>query len=77
VALAGAAVGLACRNRRWAWLTTIAAILPALVMGVAFFIDRPIPAGTLAAAYTTLGVMTALAAGVLRAKLMPATVGNS
>jgi hypothetical protein len=77
VALAGAAVGLACRNRRWAWLTAVGAILPALVMGIAFFIDRPIPAGTLAAAYTTLGVATALAGGAVRKKLMPAPVTDS
>jgi len=77
VVLAGVAVGLACRNRRWAWLTTVGAILPALIMGVAFFIDRPFPAGTLAATYTVLGVAAALMTGAVRARFLPATVRNS
>ena len=43
IAISGVVVGLACRNRRWAWLTAIGSILPALIMGVAFFVDRPFP----------------------------------
>ena len=74
IALSGVVVGLACRNRRWAWLTAIGAILPALIMGVAFFIDRPIPAGALATVYTALGVAMALAGTALRRKLLPAKV---
>ncbi len=33
----GVAVGLASRRRRWAWLTAIGAIIPALLMGAGFF----------------------------------------
>ena len=74
IALSGVVVGLACRNRRWAWLTAFGAILPALIMGVAFFIDRPIPAGALATVYTALGVTMALAGSALRRKLLPAKI---
>ena len=72
IALSGVVVGLACRNRRWAWLTAIGSILPALIMGVAFFVDRPIPAGVLVTAYTALAVLTAMAGSALRQKLLPA-----
>ncbi len=74
IALSGVVVGLACRNRRWAWLTAIASILPALIMGVAFFVDRPIPAGVLVTTYTALAVSMALAGAALRQKLLPAKV---
>ena len=74
IALSGVIVGLACRNRRWAWLTAIASILPALIMGVAFFVDRPIPAGVLVTTYTALAVSMALAGAALRQKLLPAKV---
>jgi len=74
IALSGVIVGLACRNRRWAWLTAIASILPALIMGVAFFVDRPIPAGVLVTTYTALAVSMALAGAALRQKLLPARV---
>ena len=74
IALSGVIVGLACRNRRWAWLTAIASILPALIMGVAFFIDRPIPAGVLVIAYTALAVLMVMAGSTLRQKLLPARV---
>ena len=74
VALSGILVGLACRNRRWAWLTAIGAVLPALIMGVAFVVDRPIPAVGLTAAYTMLVVLTAMAGAAVRRKLMPARV---
>jgi hypothetical protein len=73
IALAGVVVGLACRNRRWAWLTAIASVLPALIMGIAFFIDRPIPAGALTTAYVALAVTTAFAGSALRRRLEPAT----
>ena len=74
IALSGVVVGLACRNRRWAWLTAIASILPALIMGVAFFVDRPIPAGVLVTTYTALAVSMAMAGAALRQKLLPARV---
>ena len=74
VAVSGAAVGLGCRNRRWAWLTAIGAILPAVIMGVAFFIDRPLPASGVAAVYSTLAVATASAGTALRQKLLPVRI---
>ena len=74
IALGGIVVGLACRNRRWAWLTAIASILPALIMGAAFFFDRPLPASFLVTAYSVLAVSMALAASALRQQLLPARV---
>ena len=74
VALGGALVGLLCRNRRWAWLTAIGSVIPALIMGVAFFVDRPIPAVVLVTAYMALAVAMAMAGTTLRRKLMPAKV---
>jgi len=74
IAISGVVVGLACRNRRWAWLTAIGSILPALIMGVAFFVDRPFPASFLIAAYTALAIAMALAGSALRQKLRPAVV---
>jgi hypothetical protein len=74
IALSGVLVGLVCRNRSWAWLTAIGSVLPALIMGVAFVIDRPIPAVVLVTTYTTLAVVTAIAGTALRRKLMPAKV---
>jgi hypothetical protein len=74
IALSGVIVGLACRNRRWAWLAAIGSILPALIMGVAFFIDRPISAGVLVTTYAALAISMALAGSALRQKLLPARV---
>ena len=74
IALSGVIVGLACRNRRWAWLTAIGSILPALIMGVAFFIDRPISAGVLVTTYTALAISMALVGAALRLNLLPARV---
>lgn len=74
IALSSVIVGLACRNRRWAWLTAIASILPALIMGVAFFVDRPLPAGALVTAYAALAVAMAMVGSALRRKLQPASV---
>ena len=74
IALSGVVVGLACRNRRWAWLTAIASILPALIMGAAFFFDRPLSASFLITAYSVLGVSMAQAGSALRQQLLPARV---
>ncbi len=76
IALSGVIVGLACRNRRWAWLTAIASILPTLIMGIAFFIDRPIPAGVLVTTYVSLAVSMAVVGAALRQKLLPAEVSR-
>jgi len=74
IALCGVIVGLACRNRRWAWLTTLGSILPALIMGAAFFVDRPLPASVLVAAYSAIAVLMALVGTALRQRLVPARV---
>jgi hypothetical protein len=74
IAVASAVVGLVCRNRNWAWLTAIGAVLPALGMGVAFFIDRPVPASTLLALYAALATAMALAGVYFRRRWLPATI---
>ncbi|MCW8985579.1 MAG: hypothetical protein OQK55_09565, partial [Thermoanaerobaculales bacterium] len=74
VAFSGVLVGLACRNRRWAWLTAIGSILPALIMGIGYFVDRPLPASILVTAYSALAVLTALVGTALRQRLAPARV---
>jgi hypothetical protein len=71
IAVSGAVVGLACRNRRWAWLTALGSVVPALIMGVAYFVDRPIAAGTLTSAYAFLAITTALATTTVRSRLRP------
>lgn len=74
VVISGILVGLVCRNRRWAWLTAIGSVLPALIMGVAFFIDRPIPAVVLVTAYSALATSMAVVGAIVRQKLAPAKV---
>ncbi len=71
IALSGAVIGLACRNRRWAWLTAIASVLPAVIMGIAFFVDQPLPASALAITYTGLAVAMVSAGSALRDRLFP------
>jgi len=74
IALSAMLVGLICRNRSWAWLTAIGSVLPALIMGVGFVIDRPVPAVVLVTTYMTLAVLMATAGTVLRRKLASAKV---
>ena len=74
IALSGVIVGLACRNRRWAWLTAIAAVLPALIMGIGYFVDRPVFASFLVTAYLALAFLTALVGSALRQRLAAARV---
>lgn len=76
IAVSGIMVGLLCRRRRWAWLTAIGSVVPALIMGVAFFIDQPVPASALVAAYAALAVSMALAGSVLRQSLLPVRSGS-
>ena len=72
IAFGGLLAGLACRNQQWAWLTAAGSVLPALIMGFAFFIDRWVPAALLVAGYAALAVATAFAGITLRQKLAPA-----
>jgi len=74
VGISGILVGLVCRNRRWAWLTGIGSVLPALIMGVAFFIDQPIPAVVLITAYSALATSMAVFGAKVRQKLAPVKV---
>jgi hypothetical protein len=74
VALSGVVVGLLCRNRGWAWLTAIGSVIPALIMGVAFFIDRPVPASILMTVYMVLAVVMATAASAVRRRLLPVRI---
>ena len=74
IALSGTVVGLTCRNRRWAWLTAIGSVLPAMIMGVAFFVDRLVPASALVTAYTVLAVSMAMMGSALRQKLIAVRV---
>jgi hypothetical protein len=74
IAFSGVIVGLTSRNQRWAWLTAIGSILPALIMGIGFFVDRPLPASFLVTAYSALAVLMALVGSALRQKLIPARV---
>ena len=74
IALSGVIVGLVCRNRRWAWLTAIGSVFPALIMGIGFFIDRPLPASFLVTLYSALAVSMALAGSAFRQRLALARV---
>jgi hypothetical protein len=67
----GAVAGLASRRRRWAWLTAIGAIIPALVIGAGFFVDTPIPGGMATATYVLIAVSLATAAVSVRNRFLP------
>jgi hypothetical protein len=79
VLVAGAAiiVGFICRNRRWAWLTAILAIVPALLMGAGFLVDTPLTGSVLMAAYVSLAVVLASLSVVVRNRLVPAVAPES
>jgi len=70
----GAAVGLASRRRRWAWLTAIGAVIPALLMGAGFFIDTPLPGSMATAAYLLIAVSLATAGVAVMDRLLPEKV---
>jgi len=66
VGLGAVLVGSICRNRSWAWLTALLAVIPALLMGISFFVDTPIPAFILVTVYIGLAVSLATASVVVR-----------
>lgn len=68
--LGGAAVGLVSRRRRWAWLTAIGAIVPALLMGAGFFVDTPLPGGMAMVFYIVIAVSLATAVVAMRDKFL-------
>jgi len=73
----GVAVGLTSRRRRWAWLTAIGAIIPALLMGAGFFIDTPLPGSVATATYILIAVSLATAGVAVRNRLLPERVQQS
>jgi hypothetical protein len=73
-AISGIVVGLGCRNRGWAWLTAFGAILPALIMGVAFFVDHLLPASLVVGVYSAITIVTAWMAVAVRNRLVPAPI---
>jgi len=68
--LGGAAVGLVSRRRRWAWLTAIGAIVPALLMGAGFFVDTPLPGSMATVIYIVIAVSLATAVVAMRDKFL-------
>jgi hypothetical protein len=72
--VAGASVvtASACRNRRWAWLTSLLAVVPSLLIGGSFFVDLPVTGSAVLAAYVALSIVSAHAAVAFRAPLLPA-----
>lgn len=77
VTCAAIVVGFFCRNRRWAWLTAILAIVPALLMGAGFLVDAPLAGSILTAAYVTLAVCLASLSVVVRNRVVPAVAPES
>jgi len=73
----GVAVGLGSRRRRWAWLTAIGAIIPALLMGAGFFIDTPLPGSVATATYILIAVSLATTGVAVRNRLQPEKVHQS
>jgi hypothetical protein len=66
VATGAFVVGMICRNRSWAWLTALLAVIPSLLMGISFFIDTPLPAVILLSVYIALAVSLATASVAVR-----------
>ncbi len=72
VAVGGAAVGLACRLERWASLTAVLAIIPALLTGASFHIDLPRRVLALTAVYVVTAGAAARLVVALRRRLVAA-----
>ena len=64
----------ASRRRRWAWLTAIGAIIPALLMGAGFFIDTPLPGSVATVTYILIAVSLATVGVAVRNRLLPEKV---
>jgi hypothetical protein len=71
---ASVVTALACRNRRWAWLTSLLAVVPSLLLGGSFFIDLPATGSAVIASYVVLSIVSAHGALALRARLLPVPV---
>lgn len=77
VAVAAVCVGFFCRRRRWAWLTAILAIVPALVMGAGYLLDTPLIGSLLLASYVALAIFLASVSVGVRNRLVPAPAAPS
>ncbi len=76
VVMGAGAVGLICRNRSWAWLTAILAVIPALLMGISFFVDTLVPAFVLVSVYVSLAILSATISVVVRNRFMTEEIWN-
>ena len=76
VAMGAVSVGFICRNRSWAWLTALLAIIPALLMGISFFIDTPIPAFVLVSYYIALAISSASITVFFRNRFISVEIWN-
>ncbi len=74
IVLGGAGVGLACRHRRWAWLTTGLAIIPAILTGVSFYLDTPASGGALTLTYLLLAAFVATSMVAARSRFEPVKI---
>jgi hypothetical protein len=72
VLAASVVVGLACRRRRWAWLTATLAVIPTLLMGASFFIDVPLAGSGVIASYLLLTVTVSSGTVAVRNQVVPA-----
>lgn len=72
VIAASIAIGLVCRQRRWAWLLAILAVTPTLLMAVSFFIDLPLASSSLVLSYVVISVVVASSTVSLRRRLLAA-----
>jgi len=77
VATAAICIGFFCRIRRWAWLTSILATTPALLMGAGFLLDTPFTGSVLLASYVSLAAVLASVSVGIRNRLVPVAVAPS
>ncbi len=77
VASAAICVGFFCRNRRWAWLTAILSIIPALLMGAGFLLDTPLTGSILLASYLAIAALLASLSVGVRNRILPAVAEPS
>ncbi len=77
VASAAVCIGFFCRNRRWAWLTAILAIIPALLMGAGFLLDTPLIGSVLMATYVALAIVLTSASVSIRNRVVPVVAAPS
>jgi hypothetical protein len=76
VAMGAVLVGLICRNRSWAWLTALLAVIPALLMGISFFVDTPVPAFILVSVYVALAMSLATASVGVRNRFITVEINH-